>query len=364
MALISRRLFSQFDFFLFGNCLVLAMLGVIGVYSAGLHGATSIGFTRQLTWVALGVLLSLVVFSIDYRFLVDHAFLLYAASILVLIGILVFGTEINGSKSWVSIGGIGFQPSEMVKVVTILTLARYLSAISDKYLRHRQFLILAGITLAPVVLITMQGDLGTALMYFPILLGLMLVAGLKMRFLVAVLLIGLCVAPMSWFFLKDYQKQRVLVTLDPSLDPQGIGYQTRQSQIAIGSGGITGKGLGNGMQSQMGFVPEVHTDFIFSLLAEETGLLGSLFILLLYLALLIRLFKVAESARDRTGILIVAGVMFLIFFHVVINIGMTLGILPPIGIPLPLLSYGGSSTITTFLALGLALSVHYRRFVY
>jgi rod shape determining protein RodA len=364
MGIISRRFFSQFDFFLLGTGLALALVGVLGVYSAGLHGATSIGFTRQLTWVALGVLLSLFVFSIDYRFLVDHAFLLYAGSIAVLVAILLFGTEINGSKSWVSIGGIGFQPSEMVKVVTIITLARYLSAISDKYLRRHQFLILASITMVPVVLITLQGDLGTALMYFPILLGLMLVAGLKARFLIAVVLIALCVAPASWFFLKEYQKQRILVTLDPSLDPQGVGYQTRQSQIAIGSGGLVGKGLGNGMQSQMGFVPEVHTDFIFSLLAEETGLLGSLFILMLYLLLLLRLYKVAERARDRTGILIVSGVMFLIFFHVVVNIGMTIGILPPIGIPLPLLSYGGSSTITTFLALGLALSVHYRRFVY
>jgi rod shape determining protein RodA len=364
MGIISGRFFSQFDFFLFGTGLALAIVGVIGVYSAGLHGATSIGFTRQLTWVILGSFLCLLVFSLDYRFLVDHAFVLYGGSILVLIGILFFGTEINNSKSWISIGGIGFQPSEMVKVVTIITLARYLSAISDKYLRWHQFLVLAVITMVPVVLITLQGDLGTALMYFPIVLGLMLVAGLKMRFLVAVLLIALCVAPVSWLFLKDYQKQRILVTLDPSLDPQGIGYQTRQSQIAIGSGGITGKGLGNGMQSQMGFVPEVHTDFIFSLLAEETGLIGSIFILLLYLLLLFRLFKVAERARDRTGLLIVAGVMFLIFFHVVVNIGMTIGLLPPIGIPLPLLSYGGSSTVTTFMALGLALSVHYRRYIY
>jgi rod shape determining protein RodA len=164
--------------------------------------------------------------------------------------------------------------------------------------------------------------------------------------------------------LKDYQKQRILVTLDPDLDPQGIGYQTRQSQIAIGSGGLLGKGVGQGLQSKLGFVPEVHTDFIFALLAEEIGFVGASIILMLYLLVLMRLIHIAETARDRVGILIVTGVASLMFFHVVVNVGMTLGILPAIGIPLPLLSYGGSSILTTFAALGLALSVFQRRFVY
>ena len=164
--------------------------------------------------------------------------------------------------------------------------------------------------------------------------------------------------------LKDYQKQRILVTIDPARDPQGFGYQSRQSQIAIGSGGLFGKGLGQGLQSQLGFVPEIHTDFIFAILAEEIGFVGSIFILMLYLLVLLRLVHIAESAQDRLGILIVSGIASLIFFHVGINVGMTFGLVPPIGIPLPLLSYGGSSTVTTFIALGLALNVYQRRFVY
>src|SRR5690606_20437166 len=209
----------------------------------------------------------------------------------------------------------------------------------------------------PMSLVILQGDLGTAAMYFPIVLAMLLVAGIRLRVLMILLLIGALLAPVGWMVLKDYQKQRILVTLDPGLDPQGYGYQVRQSQIAIGSGGITGRGLGNGMQSQLGFVPEIHTDFIFALLAEETGVIGCIFILALYLFVLWRLISIAEQARDRQGILIITGISALIFVHVAVNVGMALGLVPPIGIPLPLLSYGGSATLTIFLALGLALNV-------
>jgi len=226
------------------------------------------------------------------------------------------------------------------------------------------FVRLAGIVVVPVLLVILQGDLGTALMYFPILAGMMLVAGLKPRFMIGVLILVVLVAPIGWFSLKGYQKQRIMVTLNPELDPKGIGYQTRQSQIAIGSGGFFGTGIGNGLQSQLGFVPEVHTDFIFSLLAEETGLVGAFIVLMLYLFVLLRLLLIAEKARDRAGILIMTGIASLMFFHVAINVGMTLGMVPAIGIPLPLLSYGGSSAVSTYVALGLALNVHFRRFVY
>jgi rod shape determining protein RodA len=201
-------------------------------------------------------------------------------------------------------------------------------------------------------------------MYLPVAACMMIVAGLRMKVLVTIFLIVLCLAPLGWYGLREYQKQRVLVTLDPGLDPQGVGYQTRQSQIAIGSGGFLGHGIGKGLQNQLGFVPESHTDFIFALLAEETGFLGGMFILLLYLMLLVRLTLIGEQARDRSGLLIMAGITGLIFSHVVVNVGMALGIVPPIGIPLPLLSYGGSATLTTFISLGLALNVSCRRFFY
>ena len=344
--------------------MLLALFGVLGVYSASLHSAMANAFVRQLVWTAMGLVICFTVLSIDYHYLTDHAFSLYAVSIAVLIGILLVGKEINGSKSWLSIGGFGFQPSELVKVVVILAITRYLADLNENYLRRTHFIRLAAIVMVPVLLVILQGDLGTALMYFPILAGMMLVAGLKPRFIIGVMVLVVLVAPIGWFSLKEYQKQRIMVTFYPDLDPKGIGYQTRQSQIAIGSGGILGTGIGNGLQSQLGFVPEVHTDFIFSLLAEETGLVGAFIVLLLYLFVLLRLLLIAEKARDRAGILIMTGIASLMFFHVAVNVGMTLGMVPAIGIPLPLLSYGGSSAVSTYVALGLALNVHYRRFVY
>lgn len=362
--MMNRRLFSGIDYPLLGGALLLALIGVAGIYSATLPLGSNAIFTRQLLWVGLGLLACFLLLSIDYHFLVDHAFVFYGASILVLVGVLFFGTEINNSRSWLTVGGIAVQPSELVKLVLILALTSYLAELNENYLQRRQILVLAGLTLPPVVLVALQGDLGTALIYPCILIGIMIVAGLRWRVAGSVILVGLLVAPAVWVSLRDYQRQRIMVTLDPSLDPQGVGYQTRQAQIAIGSGGLTGKGLGNGLQSQLGFVPEIHTDFIFALLAEEAGLLGGAAILGLYLLLLFRLVRVAESARDRTGILLVTGVCSYLFCHLFVNLGMVVGILPAVGIPLPLLSYGGSSTLTVFLALGLVLNVHYRRFIY
>jgi rod shape determining protein RodA len=359
-----RRLLSSFDCLLFGSALLLALLGILGVYSAGLQNPVAAAFSRQLLWTGMGLIVCFIVFSIDYHHLVDYAFPMYALSILLLIGILIFGREINGSKSWLTIFGFQFQPSELVKVVVILTLTRYLSTLNEKYLRREHLISLALITLLPVLLVVLQGDLGTALMYFPILAGMMFISGIRLRLVVVSVLIALCLAPIGWLFLKDYQKQRIMVTFQPDLDPKGVGYQTRQSQIAIGSGGLMGTGIGNGMQSQLGFVPEIHTDFIFALLAEESGLLGACLVLMLYLCVLSRMIHIGEQARDRAGILVVTGIASLIFFHVVINVGMTLGVLPAIGIPLPLLSYGGSSAVSTYVALGLALNVHHHRFVY
>jgi rod shape determining protein RodA len=362
--MINLRGLAQFDYWLFLGAIAVASLGLVGVFSATTHGAMPNLHQRQLTWVVLGALVCLIVVLIDYHILIDNAFPIYAGMILVLIGVLIFGTEVNGSKSWVRVAGFNFQPSELAKIVVILVLSRYLTEINRPYLTRRDVMALAGLTLGPVVLVTMQGDLGTALTFVPILAGIMAVAGLRARFLVGVLIVVLCVAPIGWLTLKDYQKQRILVTMNPELDPQGVGYQTKQSLIAIGSGGITGKGFGEGLQGQLGFVPEIHSDFIFALLCEEQGLIGGGLFLALYLLGLLRLLRIGETARDRPGILIVTGIASLFFFHLIVNVGMTLGLLPAIGIPLPLLSYGGSVTLTTFAAIGLALSVHHRKFVH
>ena len=308
---------------------MLSLIGALGAYSAETPGGPENTFVRQLVWIGLGLCVCLAVAAVDYHLLTDYAFLLYIGAILMLLAVLLFGVEIHGSKSWLAVGPVRFQPSEFGKLVLILTLARYLAAIEGPSVRRRHFLAITLLTLVPMGLVILQGDLGTAMMYFPILLAVILVAGLRLRFLVGLLALMLCMAPAGWFVMKNYQRQRILATLNPELDPQGVGYQTRQSLIAIGSGGLFGKGIGQGDQSQLGFVPEIHSDFIFSLIAEEAGLVGASVILLLYLLVLMRMVHIADVARDRTGIYIIAGLVALIFSHVVVNLGMTLGLLPP-----------------------------------
>ena len=355
---------SQFDPQLLTWTALLAMIGLAGVYSSTLHGANPSFFPRQILWLAIGSLAFLVVALGDYRWLTDQAYLIYWVTMAVLVGVLLFGREINGSRSWIGIGGIGGQPSEFAKIAVILALTRQLADYTDQLLDRRHIVLLSALAFLPIVLVVLQGDLGTALTYLPVLFGIVVVIGIRLRFLLVSAVMGLLATPIAWLALKDYQQQRILATLDPSLDPQGIGYQTSQSLIAIGSSGLGGKGLGQGLQSQLGFVPEIHSDLIFSLLTEEWGLIGGTLILGLYLMLVSRLLWVGEQATDRGGILIVAGIASLLAFHVVINLGMALGLVPPIGIPLPLLSYGGSSTITFLMALGLVTSVYRRRFLY
>ena len=355
---------GYFDLPLLATILCLAVIGLTGIYSATLHGAQSDLFSKQIIWLLAGTFIFFFLSLSDYRFLADHAFTLYAIAILGLVVVLIFGTEVHGSRSWIRLGGIGAQPSEFTKVALVLVLARYLADQHENYLSKSRILALTGLTLCPTLLVMLQGDLGTALTYFPILLGAMFVAGLRLRLVLQACFLSLVSAPFAWFALRDYQQQRILATLNPSLDPQGIGYQTSQSVIAIGSSGLAGKGFGNGFQAQLGFVPEIHSDFVFALLTEEWGLWGGGLILGLYVLLIHRLTMIGGQARDRAGILIVTGVASLMGLHVLVNVGMALGVCPPIGIPLPLLSYGGSSTVVFLICLGLAASVYRRRFVY
>jgi rod shape determining protein RodA len=355
-----RQLVGQFDLVLFTAAVGLAAVGVLGVFSVG---GAALGWS-QAGRVGLGLLVCMAALYFDYRRLMDLSPLIYLASLAGLVAVLFVGIEVNGNQNWLSIAGFTFQPSELAKITCLLLLVRVLAENDGEYL-SRRLLITAGlITAVPMALIILQKDLGTAFMYLPMAGALLFVAGIRARAAVVVTLIMLAAAPVVWIGLKDYQRQRVLVTLDPDLDPLGFGYQTRQSQIAIGSGGLFGRGLGQGLQSQLGFVPESHTDFIFTLLAEEIGFFGAVAILLTYLLVISRLVTLGRSAKDRTGILLVAGVLGLLASHVVVNIGMALGLLPPIGIPLPLLSYGGSSALSVFAALGLALNVGVRRYMY
>ncbi len=355
---------AQFDAQLLAVIVVLALIGLAGIYSATLHGANPSFFSRQLSWLVLGGMLFFLVAAGDYRWLTEKAHLLYWLTNIILFAVLFFGKEISGSRSWVGIGGLGGQPSEFAKITLILMLTRQLADFGDRKLDLKHILPLTLTALVPIVLVLLQGDLGTAITYLPILLGIVAVIGFRLRCLFISIALTILSAPVIWFALKDYQQQRILSTLDPSIDPQGIGYQASQSLIAIGSSGLQGKGLGQGLQSQLGFVPEIHSDLIYSLLTEEWGLIGGTVILSLYLMLILRILWVGERATDRAGIVLVSGVASLLSFHVVINIGMAVGLVPLIGIPLPLLSYGGSSTITFLIGLALITSVYRRRFLY
>ncbi len=358
------KFLGYFDLPLIAAILCMVGIGLTGIYSSTLHGAQSNLFYKQIIWLSVGGLIFLFLNLSDYRFLTDHAFALYVVAVVGLLAVLLFGTEVHGSKSWIRLGGIGVQPSEFMKVAVVLVLARSLAGQHENYLSNTRILSLSGLTLLPALLVMLQGDLGTALTYFPILVGSIFVAGLRLRLALQAAILSLLFSPFAWFALRGYQQQRILATLNPSLDPQGVGYQTSQSIIAIGSSGLTGKGFGNGFQSQLGFVPEIHSDFVYALLTEEWGLWGGGLILGLYVLLIHRLTTIGGQARGRAGILIVTGVASLLGFHVLVNVGMALGVCPPIGITLPLLSYGGSSTISFLICLGLAASVYRRRFVY
>jgi rod shape determining protein RodA len=362
--LINRRFFSQFDWTTFFIALTLSVLGVLFIYSATRDSSHAFYLWRQMAWVASGLILFLMVLMIDYHTLTDYSHFLYGFGLLFLVAVLVFGTEIHGNKAWLKIGSVRLQPSEFIKILVILLLARFFSRIDREHLSISQLLIAAAITFIPMILVLLQGDLGSSMTFAPVFASMAVVCGLKRKFAIIAMATVLCLAPIGWLSLKGYQRQRIMVTFNSELDPKGIGYQAQQSKIAIGSGGILGKGIFQGTQSQLGFLPARHTDFIFAVLAEETGLLGAAAVLGLYFWLLWRTLNFTRTARDKAGLLIIVGVTSLIAFHVLINVGMVIGVMPIAGIPLPFLSFGGSSMMSTFIGLGLILNVHVRRFFY
>ena len=344
--------------------LSLSSVGILFIYSATRDSSHTFYLWRQLAWVASGLILFLMVLLIDYHTLVDYSHFLYGLGLLFLVAVLVFGTEIHGNKAWLHFGSVTLQPSEFVKILLILLLARFFSRIDREHLSLSHLIIAGAITFIPMMLVLLQGDLGSSMTFAPVFASMAVVCGLKRKFAIIAVVTVLGLAPIGWLSLKGYQRQRIIVTFNSELDPKGIGYQAQQSKIAIGSGGVFGKGIFQGTQSQLGFLPARHTDFIFAVLAEETGLLGAAVVLSLYFWLLWRTLNFTRTARDKPGLLIIVGVTSLIAFHVLINVGMVIGVMPIAGIPLPFLSFGGSSMMSTFIGLGLILNVHLRRFFY
>ncbi len=348
---------------LIATALALTAIGLATVASATAESPIDY-FSRQLVWVGLGWIAMLVAFSFNYHTLLSWSLLLYLATLVALALVLVVGYEAGGAQGWFRIGSIGIQPSEGAKLATALYLTRYLGGPADRALGLRQILAACGIAAAPMALVALEPDLGGAAMFVPMLAGMLLIAGVRARYLLTAAGAAIVLAALVWNFgMQDYQRQRVVTFLAPASDPLGAGYQVRQSKIAVGSGELTGKGYQQGTQSQLRFLPAKHTDFILAVLAEEWGFLGVAAVLALYALYLSNAVAVAARARDRAGILLVVGLVSVVAFHVLYNAAMVIGLLPITGIPLPFLSYGGSFTLLNYTILGLILGVDFRRFV-
>lgn len=340
-----------------GACAVLAQ-------SSTARALASPGFVnRQLLWLAVATALLLLFSFADYRILVRLAPLLWGASILTLVAMFVVAPVRAGTHSWFVLGSYTIQPSEFARVATLLAVAALSAGHREGQLDLKQIGRLCVAVGLPAMLVALQGDLGMALTYLPILLAALWLGGLPWKVWVGIVLLGLAAAGGAWtVFLKPYQKERVFTFMDAERDPYGAGYQQRQSQIAVGSGGGLGRGLHGGTQSQLRFLPAQHTDFIFAVWAEETGFAGSALLVLAYVALLWRIFAVAFYARDRVGVVFAAGVGLVMAVQILVNIGMVMGLAPTTGITLPLLSYGGSSLLAAGIALGIVQSIWRLRF--
>ena len=347
-----------------GTALVLAIIGCVLIYSATYYSEPSLSTVkRQMVWVCIGIALMIAFMVVDYHVLFDIAPILYGLGLVLLLYLWLFGRLTANVKSWIHIGAFQFQPSEFMKIFTAMMLARFFDSNDRAYLDFRSFVKAMAIIGAPVLLIMMQPDFGTAASFFPLVAVAMFFGGIRAKIWIAMILVVAISVPIGLSIIKPYQRERLLVFLNPERDPLGSGYQVTQAKIAIGSGGIHGKGFTHGTQAKLGFVPEHHTDFIFSVLGEEWGFIGVLIVLGLYLYLIVQALTFAKHARDRGGTFLVICLTAFVIFHVLINVSMQIGILPTTGIPLPLISYGGSSTMMFFIAIGLIANVDLRRFV-
>jgi len=358
--------FRDFDWALLGMVLALCTVSVFEIYSATLHTKYTGFHTKQMFWIAGGMAAMFLFSKIDYHRLLDWIPWVYGVSLLSLVAVKLVGHKVLGAKRWISIGPMHFQPSECVKLILILIAARYFANLGGRSLTWKEIfkaLVLVGI---PMALVLIQPDLGTALTYTPILAAGLLLGGINLRQSLVLVTCALVLVAGVWTsgkILKPFQKARLTSFINPDNDPKGTGYQLKQSLIAVGSGGVWGKGAAKGTQTQGDFLPIPHADFIFAAFSEEHGFVGAIFVLLLYFFILMRLIQNAQTAADLSGSLIIMGVVAVLTFQIAVNVGMVIGFMPVTGIPLPLMSYGGSSVLFTFLALGVAMNVRMRRFV-
>lgn len=362
MIRIDRRLIKNFGWPILVLTVVFCAIGLINLYSASYHTGLST-FKKQVLWISIGIVVMMGVSFANYLLLNRYALHIYGISLLLLVIVIFFGKEVSGSQSWISLGPVALQPSEFIKISLILVIARfYHNDFEDGPYSIKDLVKPLGLTLVLFFLVLVQPDLGTSIMIVLISGSMFLFMGVKRKSLAIILLTLAVIAIPAWnVFLKGYQKDRILTFVDPSVDPLGSGYNSIQSQIAVGSGKFAGKGFLSGTQTQLRFIPAQKTDFAFSVLAEEWGFVGSAATLLIYFLLIIYILDTASSAKDKFSMLTAFGIASLFFWHTLINIGMVLGLLPIVGVPLLLFSYGGSSVLTSLIAIGIVLGIKMRQ---
>lgn len=363
--MLSRRLLRNLDFVVIIVTAIIILISLLIIGSATHVNSPSEDrywyVQRQGIFALVNVVIVFIMLHFDYKSLQRFGPLLYGLNLLILLAVMFVGQSALGAQRWIQIGPISIQPSEFSKLILIISLASLLDRKTGKLNSFREILpvfIYVGI---PFLLVLKQPDLGTSLVFLAILFGMVFVAGIGTRYLFMIFSAGAAFLPIFWHFLKDYQKMRLTVFIDPNVDPLGSGYHIIQSKIAIGSGMLFGKGLFEGTQSQLNFLPENHTDFIFAVIGEELGFIGAVIVLLLYFILLYRGIKIAGVAKDNFGTLLATGIVAMLTFHILVNVGMTAGIMPVTGIPLPLMSYGVSALTTNMVSIGILLNIYMRR---
>jgi rod shape determining protein RodA len=357
------RSFRDLDWPLLIVTLALCTLGVLQIYSATQGTKWADAWWKQIIWIGSGLLMLWVVSLIDYHTLLNRVFYFYVTVVTLLVATLVIGNRVFGSTRWIRAGAFTLQTSEFVKIVLILLLAKYLTDVKAEQLEWKDLAKLGAFVGIPMVLVMKEPDLGTSLTYLPILVCGVLMAGLRWKYLLIISAVLVVTLPIGYHFLKPYQKDRLVSFIYPDRDPKGTGFQVIQSKIAVGNGGMWGRGSKESSQTHLGFLPVPQTDFIFSSFAEEHGFVGVVIALVLYFLLVMQIVQNAQTATDKAGLYVCMGVAALLLFHLLVNVGMVVGRMPITGIPLPLMSSGGSNTWSVFLMLGLVNSVRLRRFV-
>ena len=373
MALFSadtKRFLRRIDFALLGAAAAIVIYGLVIISSAthiNTPGEERFWFVqRQGMFALVNAAIAVLFMNFDYRGLQQHGKKLYIFNLIMLVAVMLFGHAALGAQRWIQIGPVSLQPSEFSKLIMIICMAAVLEERMGKLNTIQDLLPIAAYVGIPFLLVLKQPDLGTSLVFMAIFFGMVIACGMPWRFFFGIIVAGIASFPLLWQFMKDYQKMRIMVFIDPNVDPLGSGYHIIQSKIAIGSGMLFGKGLFEGTQSQLNFLPENHTDFIFAVVGEELGFVGAVVLLLLYLIVLWRGIQIAKDAGDVFGRLLAVGITSMLAFHVLVNVGMTTGIMPVTGIPLPLMSYGISSLTTNILAITILLNInmHKQKFLW